>query len=152
MQVPPLGREIPWEGNGYPLQVFLPGKSHGQRSLVDYSPWGCRESERTGRLNNNNSNLVYKERQVLYFSYQSLGLPSLGGGGACGVVGRRGHTFCTVLLTSPLGLRAAPTIPASALPPPQAWAVIGGCSVSARGGRPWIQAAACQGHPSWAEA
>ena len=22
--------------------VFLPGKSHGQRSLVDYSPWGCK--------------------------------------------------------------------------------------------------------------
>ena len=22
----------------------IPGKSHGQRSLVGYSPWGCRES------------------------------------------------------------------------------------------------------------
>ena len=22
--------------------VFLPGKSHGQRSLVGYSPWGCK--------------------------------------------------------------------------------------------------------------
>ena len=27
-------------GNGNPLQLFLPGKSHGQRSLVSYSPWG----------------------------------------------------------------------------------------------------------------
>ena len=29
-------------GNGNPLhsQVFLPGNSHGQRSLVGYSPWG----------------------------------------------------------------------------------------------------------------
>ena len=26
------------EGNGYPLQYS--GKSHGQRSLADYSPWG----------------------------------------------------------------------------------------------------------------
>ena len=25
-----------------PTLVFLPGKSHGQRSLVGYSPWGCR--------------------------------------------------------------------------------------------------------------
>ena len=25
--------------------VFLPGKSHGQRSLVGCNPWGCRESE-----------------------------------------------------------------------------------------------------------
>ena len=31
-----LGRS-PGEGNGYPL-VFLPGESHGQRSLVNYSP------------------------------------------------------------------------------------------------------------------
>ena len=27
--------------------VFLPGKSHGQRSLVGYSPWGCKESDTT---------------------------------------------------------------------------------------------------------
>ena len=39
--IPELGRS-PGEGNGNPLQ--LPGKSHGQRSLVDYSPWGHKES------------------------------------------------------------------------------------------------------------
>ena len=38
--VPELGKS-PWEGNGNPLPVFLLGKSHGQRSLVGYSPWGC---------------------------------------------------------------------------------------------------------------
>ena len=27
---------------GQPTPVFLPGKSHGQRKLVSYSPWGCR--------------------------------------------------------------------------------------------------------------
>ena len=30
--------------------VFLPGESHGQRSLVDYSPWGCEESDMTEQL------------------------------------------------------------------------------------------------------
>ena len=30
-----------------PTPVFLPGKSHGQRSLVDYSPWGPKESDMT---------------------------------------------------------------------------------------------------------
>ena len=30
-----------------PTPVFLPGKSHGQRSLAGYSPWGCRESDMT---------------------------------------------------------------------------------------------------------
>ena len=30
-----------------PIPVFLPGKSHRQRSLVGYSPWGHKESDRT---------------------------------------------------------------------------------------------------------
>ena len=30
-----------------PTPVFLPGESHGQRSLVGYSPWGCKESDTT---------------------------------------------------------------------------------------------------------
>ena len=30
------------EGNGKVTPVFLPGKSHGQRNLVDYSLWCCR--------------------------------------------------------------------------------------------------------------
>ena len=36
-------RRSPGEGNGYPL----PGESDGQRSLVGYSPWGCKESDTT---------------------------------------------------------------------------------------------------------
>ena len=38
------------EGNGKPTPVLLPGKSHGWRSLVGCSPWGCYESDRTERL------------------------------------------------------------------------------------------------------
>ena len=30
-----------------PTPVFLPGESHGQRSLVGYSPWGCKEVDTT---------------------------------------------------------------------------------------------------------
>ena len=44
--IPGLGRS-PGEGNGNPTPVFLPGKSHGQRSMVGYSPWGCKESDTT---------------------------------------------------------------------------------------------------------
>ena len=47
-----LGRS-PGEGNGNPLQYFLPGKYYGQRNLTSYSPWGCKESDMTQRLNNN---------------------------------------------------------------------------------------------------
>ena len=34
----------------HPTPVFLPGKSHGQRSLVGCSPWGCEESDMTEQL------------------------------------------------------------------------------------------------------
>ena len=37
----------PEEGNGNILQLVLPGEFHGQRSLVGYSPWGCKESRTT---------------------------------------------------------------------------------------------------------
>ena len=30
-----------------PTLVFLPVKSHGQRNLAGYSPWGCKESDMT---------------------------------------------------------------------------------------------------------
>ena len=32
------------------MLVFLPGESHGQRSLVGYSPWGCKQSDTTEQL------------------------------------------------------------------------------------------------------
>ena len=34
----------------HPTPVLLPGKSHGWRSLVGCSPWGCKESDTTERL------------------------------------------------------------------------------------------------------
>ena len=34
-----------------PPPVLLPGKSHGRRSLVGCSLWGCEESDTTERLN-----------------------------------------------------------------------------------------------------
>ena len=42
----PVNREkvkyMGWRRKWQPTQVFLPGKSHGQRSLVNCSPWGCK--------------------------------------------------------------------------------------------------------------
>ena len=46
----PWVRRIPWRGKWLPTPVFMPGKSHGQRSLVDYSSWGRRESGMTAPL------------------------------------------------------------------------------------------------------
>ena len=40
-------RETPWRRAWQPTPVFLPGESHGQRSLAGYSPWGHKESHMT---------------------------------------------------------------------------------------------------------
>ena len=39
-----------WRRKWQPTPVFMPGKSHGTRSLVGYSPWGRKESDMTERL------------------------------------------------------------------------------------------------------
>ena len=46
----PWVRKIPWRRKWQPNPVFLPGESHGQRSLVGYSPRGRKESDTTWRL------------------------------------------------------------------------------------------------------
>ena len=43
--------------------IFLPGKSHGQRSLAGYSPWGCKESDTI---------------ELLHFTYSSLDTKEVG--------------------------------------------------------------------------
>ena len=42
--------KIPWSRQWPPTPVLLPRKFHGWRSLVGYSPWGCKESDTTERL------------------------------------------------------------------------------------------------------
>ena len=37
----------PWRRKWQPTPVFLPGKSHGQRSLAGYSPWSSKELDMT---------------------------------------------------------------------------------------------------------
>ena len=39
--------KIPWRRAWLPTPVFLPGESHGQRSLMGYSPQGPKESDTT---------------------------------------------------------------------------------------------------------
>ena len=57
--IPGLER-FPWRREWLPTPVFLPGESHGQRSLVGYSPWGHQESAVT-------------EQQSLHFTWGFTG-------------------------------------------------------------------------------
>ena len=47
--IPGLGRS-PGEGHGNPLQNSCLENPHGQRSLVGYSPWSCKELDTTEQL------------------------------------------------------------------------------------------------------
>ena len=46
-QVQYLGLEDPWKRKWQPTSVFLPGKSHEQRSLAGYGPWALKELDTT---------------------------------------------------------------------------------------------------------
>ena len=39
-----------WRRKWQLTSIFLPGESHGQRSLVGYRPWCCKESDTTEQL------------------------------------------------------------------------------------------------------
>ena len=43
-------QEILWRRKWQPTPVLLPGKSHGWKNLVGYSPWGRKESDTMERL------------------------------------------------------------------------------------------------------
>ena len=46
----PWFQKIPWRKAWQPTAVFMPGEFHGQRSLMGYSPWDCKESNTTERI------------------------------------------------------------------------------------------------------
>ena len=52
--------KIPWRRKWQPTPIFLPEKSHRQRSLVCYSPWGHkRAGYNLATKNNNNNNILH---------------------------------------------------------------------------------------------
>ena len=58
--------KIPWRRKWQPAPVFLPGESHGQKSLVGYSPRGLKELDTTEWVSTAQHTLFFKENiQVL---------------------------------------------------------------------------------------
>ena len=50
--------KIPWRREQLPTRALLPGEFHGQRSLVGYSPWGRKESDKTEQLTLHLANIL----------------------------------------------------------------------------------------------
>ena len=59
---PGVGK-IPWEKKWQSTPAFLLGKSTGQRSLVGYSPWGCKVSDTT-EVTQHTHNIIAVPRRV----------------------------------------------------------------------------------------
>jgi len=59
-----LGQENPWRRAWQPTLVFLPGESHGQKSLVGYSPWGRKELDRTKEIEHTGKGRIQKVSRI----------------------------------------------------------------------------------------
>ena len=59
----PRSSKMPWRRKWQPTPVFLPAKSHGQKSLVGYSPWGCKSV---------GHDLVTRTKHTIYHYFQDV--------------------------------------------------------------------------------
>ena len=57
----PWAGKILWRREWQPTPVSLPGKAHGQRNLVDCSPWGLKELGTIERLTHKKTRELYVE-------------------------------------------------------------------------------------------
>ena len=46
----PWVQNIPWRRKWLPTPLFLPGEFQGQRCLMGYNPWGCKELNMTEQV------------------------------------------------------------------------------------------------------
>ena len=67
----PWVKKIPWKREWLPTPVFLPGESHGQKSLVGYSQWGHKELDMTERLSTHLSLSIQRNVWFLFSFFKS---------------------------------------------------------------------------------
>ena len=65
--------KIPWRRKWQPSPVLLLGKSHGQRSLAVYSPWGREESDTTEQLSTHIHTIFREQSRCFYHFTDNLG-------------------------------------------------------------------------------
>ena len=62
--------KMPWSRKWLSTSVFMPGKFHGQRSLVGYSPWSCKEFDVAEHTHTHTYYMVH--RLILFVCQRSL--------------------------------------------------------------------------------
>ena len=76
IQVQSLDRKDPLQEGVATYSIFLPGDSHGQRSLAGYSPWGRKESDMTKQLTLTYSHHAVHQIPITYVKTGNLYLYS----------------------------------------------------------------------------
>ena len=100
-QVQPVDQEIPWRGEWQPTLIFLPGESHGQRSLAGYSPWGGKESDTTERLSHHHHLDIYSTTLIFFRNLRgAVGLQCCGSSRCMAVMQLYRHTWISSLSSS----------------------------------------------------
>ena len=70
----PWVNKVPWRSAWQPTPVFLPGESHGQRTLVGYSPQGFKESDMTEATWLSWLSLKYHQHFLYIFNWRIIAL------------------------------------------------------------------------------
>ena len=92
---------LDWRRQWQPIPVLLLGKSHGRKSLVGCSPWGCEESDTTERLHFHFSLSCIGEGNGKPLHYSSLENPRDGGAWWAAIYGvAQSRTWLTWLSNS----------------------------------------------------
>ena len=63
--------KILWRRKWQPTPVFFPEKSHGQRNLTGYSPWGCKELDATEQTHTH-THTHTKQQNTRYLKLRNL--------------------------------------------------------------------------------
>ena len=81
----------PWRRKWQPTPVFSPGKSHGQRSLLGYTPWGRKELDVTERLSTARQHILHLERPCSKLGHNHKSWVGVSFGGHHSVHYKRSH-------------------------------------------------------------
>ena len=89
----PWAGKTPWRRKWQPTPVFLPGKSHGRRILVGYSPWGCKKSDMNEQLHSQPQRRRHMGTAAPCCIQQDPWSLQPGGSPSCRLSGNRLHTL-----------------------------------------------------------
>ena len=73
----PWFRKIPWRSKWKPTTVFLPGKSHGKRSLAGYNPWGHKRVGHKSATKHTHTSYIILQELLVSVDWENVDVQNL---------------------------------------------------------------------------